>query len=173
MRISGNGFLLPIILIPYALVFLAESFAWRLTIRHTPRPGVGKLYLIRMATDAILYSIPGGVAVAEPMRPVLLQRQCGIDLTEGIGSCIITKINIAVAQALFIFLGFILVMVFYPGVSLQLGIEGGPAGYSWSALSWSCHRIVDPAIQRTALVTTHSSPFPHPPGPVAEAHREI
>ncbi len=128
-RISGSGFLLPIVLIPYALVFLAESFAWRLTIRHTPRPGVGKLYLIRMATDAILYSIPGGVAVAEPMRPVLLQRQCGINLTEGIGSCIITKINIAVAQALFVFLGFILVMVFYPGVSHQLGVEGGPAGY--------------------------------------------
>jgi uncharacterized membrane protein YbhN (UPF0104 family) len=82
-----------------------------------------------MATDALLYSIPGGVAVAEPMRPVLLQRQCGVDLTEGIGSCIITKINIAVAQALFIFLGFILVMVFYPGVSLELGVEGGPAGY--------------------------------------------
>ena len=129
VRISGSGFALPLVLLPYGLVFLAESLAWRLTIRRTPGPGTGKLYLIGMATDTLLYSIPGGVAVAEPMRPVLLQRQCGIELTEGIGSCIITKINIAVAQALFVFLGFVLVMAFDPGVSAQLGVDGGPAGY--------------------------------------------
>jgi uncharacterized membrane protein YbhN (UPF0104 family) len=138
VRISGSGFALPLILLPYGLVFLAESFAWRLTIRHTPAPRVGKLYLIRMATDALLYSIPGGVAVAEPMRPVLLQRQCGIDMTEGIGSCIITKINIAVAQALFVFLGFMLVMAFYPGVSLQFGVDGGPAGYLAAGCALLC-----------------------------------
>jgi len=134
VRIGGSGFALSLILLPYGLVLLAESFAWRLTIRRAPGPGPGRLYLIRMATDAILYSIPGGVAVAEPMRPALLQRQCGIDLTEGIGSCIITKINIAVAQALFVFLGFVLVMASYPGVALQLGVGGGPAGYSLAGL---------------------------------------
>ncbi len=129
VRISGSGFVLPLILLPYGLIFLAETFAWRLTIRGSPGPNPGRLYLIRMATDAILYTIPGGVALAEPMRPVLLQRQCGIELTEGIGSSIITKINIAVAQVLFVFLGFILVMAFYPGVSLHFGMDGGPAGY--------------------------------------------
>ncbi len=129
LRISGSGFALTLILLPYALIFLAETLDWRLTIRQTPGPGTGKLYLIRVATDALLYSIPGGVALAEPMRPVLLQKLCRIELTEGIGSSIITKINIAVAQALFIFTGLVLVMVFYPGVSLQLGVAEGPAGY--------------------------------------------
>jgi len=135
LRISEGGFALLLILLPYGLVFLTESLAWQFTIGGTPRPGLGKLYLIRMATDALFYSIPGGVAVAEPMRPVLLQKQCGIDLTEGIGSCIITKINIAVAQVVYILLGFILVTVFYPGVTLQLGIGNGITGYLSVGLS--------------------------------------
>ena len=126
-RISESGFLLLFVLLPYGLIILAESIAWRLTIRRKPGPEPGRLCLIRVATDAILYSVPGGVALAEPMRPVLLQKQCGIEMTEGIGSCIITKINIAVAQVLFIVVGFILVILFYPGVSIQLGIEGSLA----------------------------------------------
>ena len=138
LRISGSGFAVVLVFLPYALVFLTESLAWRLTIRHNPRPGVGRLYLIRMATDALLYSIPGGVAVAEPMRPVLLQRQCGVELTEGIGSCIITKINIAVAQAFYVLAGFILVTVLYPGVTLELGVGEGFAGYLSVGVSLLC-----------------------------------
>ena len=138
LRISGSGLALLLILLPYGLVFVTESLAWRLSIRHNPRPGLGKLYLIRMATDALLYSIPGGVAVAEPMRPVLLQRQCGVELTEGIGSCIITKINIAVAQAFFVLIGFILVTVLYPGVTLQLGVGEGLTGYLSVGLCLLC-----------------------------------
>jgi uncharacterized membrane protein YbhN (UPF0104 family) len=135
LRIRGSGFAVVLVVLPYAFVFLTESVAWRLTIRYNPRPGLGKLVLIRMATDALLYSIPGGVAVAEPMRPVLLQRQCGVELTEGIGSCIITKINIAVAQAFYVFVGFVLVTVFYPSVTLQLGVGEGITGYLAVGLS--------------------------------------
>lgn len=138
LRISEGGFPLLLILVPYGLVFLSESRAWQLTIRSNPRPGLGRLYLMRMATDALLYTIPGGVAVAEPMRPVMLQRQCGIGLTEGIGSCIITKINIAVAQVFYILIGFILVTVFYPGVILQLGVGEGLAGNLAVGLSLLC-----------------------------------
>src|SRR5512137_2192133 len=67
-RIRAGGPALLVILLPYGLVFLMESLAWQFTIGGPVRPGVGKLYLIRVATDALMYSIPGGVAVAEPMR---------------------------------------------------------------------------------------------------------
>lgn len=138
LRISGGGFGLLLILLPYGFVFLAESLAWQFTIRGVPRPAVGKLYRIRMATDALFYSIPGGVAVAEATRPVLLHRKCGIELTEGIGSCIITKINIAIAQVVFIFLGFILMAAFYPGVALQFGVGNGITGYLIVGLCLLC-----------------------------------
>ncbi len=128
-RISESRFALLLVLVPYSLVFLVESVAWRLAIRRRPAPGTGSLYLIRVATDAIFYSVPGGVAVAEALRPVLLRRRCGVDLTEAMGSCIITKITIAVAQVLFLLAGFILVMVFYPGIGLKLGIESGVGAY--------------------------------------------
>ena len=137
-RIRGIGPAAFAILLPYAFVFLVESFAWRLAIRKNPPPGVGMLFLIRVATDALLYSIPGGVAVGEPMRPVLLKRECGLDITEGIGSCIITKINIAVAQSVFILIGFSLVIALYPGVAAQLGPGGGAKGFAVIALSLLC-----------------------------------
>jgi uncharacterized protein (TIRG00374 family) len=137
-RISEGGFPLLFVLLPYGLIILAESIAWRLTIRRKPGPEPGRLCLIRMATDAILYSVPGGVALAEPMRPVLLQKACGIELTEGIGSCIITKINIAVAQVLFIVVGFILVALFYPGVGVRLGMKGSVAGYVLGSSAMFC-----------------------------------
>jgi hypothetical protein len=134
-RIRAGGLALLVILLPYGFIFLMESLAWQFTIGGPVRPGLGKLYLIRVATDALMYSIPGGVAVAEPMRPLLLQKKCGIGLTEGIGSCIITKINIAVAQFAYILLGFILVATFYPGVTLRLGVGNGFGGYLLVALS--------------------------------------
>ncbi len=127
-QIGRSGWILLLGVLPYAFVFLAESLAWQQTLAGDPTPGLGKLYLIRMATDALLYSIPGGVAVAEPMRPVLLQKHCGIGLAEGIGSCIITKITIAIAQVVFILLGFVLVMASYPGVMTLLGVGEGPVG---------------------------------------------
>jgi uncharacterized protein (TIRG00374 family) len=85
-----------------------------------------------------MYSIPGGVAVAEPMRPVLLKRECGVDMTEGIGSCIITKINIAVAQSVYILIGFSLVVLLYPHVAAQLGPGEGLRGLGLVALSLLC-----------------------------------
>lgn len=137
-RIGGIGPAAFVILLPYGLVFLVESFAWRLTIRSDPPPGVGPVFLVRVATDALSYSIPGGVAVAEPMRPVLLKRECDVNMTEGIGSCIITKINIAVAQAVFILIGFSLVIGLYPGVAAQFGPGEGLKGFAVIALSLIC-----------------------------------
>ena len=137
-RISGMGPAALLILLPYGFVFLVESLAWRLTIRKDPPPGVGLLLLVRVATDALLYSVPGGVAVAEPIRPVLLKRECGLDMTEGIGSCVITKINIAVAQAVFILIGFSLVILLYPGVAAQFGPGEGVKGLAVIALSLLC-----------------------------------
>jgi len=127
-RVRGIGPLAFLLLLPYGFVFLSESFAWRLTIRMDPPPRTGRLFLIRTATDALLYSIPGGVAVGEPMRPLLLKRECGVDITEGIGSSIIMKINIAVAQAVFILIGFSLVVLLYPDVAEHIGPGKGIRG---------------------------------------------
>jgi len=137
-RIRGIGPAAILLVLPYGLVFLAETFAWRLTIRSEPPPKVLPMYLVRVATDALLYSIPGGVAVAEPLRPVLLKRECGLDVTEGIGSCIITKINIAVAQAVYILIGFSLVVLLYPGVATQFGLGEGIEGFGVIAFSLLC-----------------------------------
>ena len=135
-RLEGMGLFAFVILLPYGFVFLAESYAWRFTIRTAPHPGIARLFRVRVATDALLYSIPGGVAVAEPLRPVLLRRECGVDMTEGIGSCIITKINIALAQSVYVLIGFSLVVIFYPGVTSQFGPGDGVKGFTLVAVAF-------------------------------------
>jgi len=127
-RIGGMGLAALLVPLPYAIVFWADTMAWRCTIRSSPPPRMRSVFGVRVATDALLNSIPGGVAVAEPMRPVLLRRQCGVDLTEGIGSCIITKITIALAQTAFILIGCVLVVGLSPGVAAQLGLAEGGRG---------------------------------------------
>jgi uncharacterized protein (TIRG00374 family) len=135
-RLHGIGPFAFVILLPYGLVFLAESYAWRFTIRTDRPPAIARLFRVRVATDALLYSIPGGVAIAEPLRPILLRRECGVDMTEGIGSCIITKINIALAQSVYILIGFSLVVLFYPDVASQVGPGDGPRGFMLVAVSF-------------------------------------
>lgn len=135
-RLRGIGPFAFLILLPFGLVFLAESYAWRFTMRAARLPGIARIFLVRVATDALLYSIPGGVAIAEPLRPVLLRRECGVDLTEGIGSCIITKINIALAQAVYILIGFSLVVIFYPGLASQFGPGDGIRGFILAAVAF-------------------------------------
>jgi len=132
-RIGGIGLAALLVPLPYAIVFWADTMAWRCTIRSLPAPRVGGMFLVRVATDALLNSIPGGVAVAEPMRPVLLRRRCGVELTEGIGSCIITKITIALGQTAYILVGCILLVWTSPGVASSLGIAGGPRGIAMLA----------------------------------------
>ncbi|HUI11398.1 MAG TPA: lysylphosphatidylglycerol synthase domain-containing protein [Bacteroidota bacterium] len=132
-RIGAMGLAALLVPLPYALVFWADTMAWRCTIRSRPAPEVGGVFRVRVATDAILNSIPGGVAVAEPLRPVLLRRECGVDLTEGIGSCIITKITIAIAQSAFILVGCVLLLRTTPGVAAALGLAGGTRGVAMLA----------------------------------------
>ena len=133
-RIGGMGVAALLVPLPYAIVFWADTMAWRRTIRGVPPPRAWGVFGVRVATDALLNSIPGGVAVAEPMRPVLLRRQCGVDLTEGIGSCIITKITIALAQAAFILIGTVLLLWTSPGVATGLGLAEGPRGIAIPAI---------------------------------------
>jgi len=133
-RIGGMGLAALLVPLPYAMVFWADTMAWRCTIRSVPPPRTWGVFGVRVATDAILNSIPGGVAVAEPMRPVLLRRRCGVELAEGIGSCIITKITIALGQAAFILIGCVLLLWTSPGVAGGIGLPEGPRGFVLPAL---------------------------------------
>lgn len=99
---------------PAAFVILFESAGWYFSLKiKKEKLHFTKLYLLRTAIDSIHYSVPGGFAAAELLRPLLLKRNMGIEINRGIASGIVTKLSIAIAQLLFIITGIAFMLIFY------------------------------------------------------------
>jgi hypothetical protein len=95
------------------LITLFETLGWHLTLRTgKTKINFARLYLLRTAIDSVQYSIPFGFAAAELFRPLLLQKNFGIEVTRGVASGIVTKLNIAIAQLLFIITGTAVMLIF-------------------------------------------------------------
>jgi len=93
---------------------LFETFGWYLTLRaKNEKINFPQLYLLRTAIDSVQNSVPGGFAAAELLRPILLKRNFGLAINKGVASGIITKLNIAIAQVLFIVTGVAVMLIFY------------------------------------------------------------
>jgi len=119
-----------IIILPISFATLCDTFGWWLCLpEQKKRISLHELFLIRVATDALSNSLPAGVAVAEPMRPALLRKQFGIRLTDGIAASIIVKVNIAVAQGIYILFGLLLVFMSYYETIQDHGILDGTRSY--------------------------------------------
>jgi hypothetical protein len=102
--IASIGLMLLLVLVPGTLMTLADTVGLSALVTGLPR----RLWLsydlisIRLGGDALCNSLPGGVAVGETVRSVLLQRCCGADLPRGIAVSVIAKATMALAQAIFI-----------------------------------------------------------------------
>jgi uncharacterized membrane protein YbhN (UPF0104 family) len=125
-RIQEIGPAAVFILLPWAGSTAAESIGWSLCIPGKERliPG-RKLFILRVATEALTNTLPMGAAAADTARPILLNRRFGLDFPRAITSCFVTKVNIAAAQAGFIFLGLLFSIIYYPIIFQRSGIPGG------------------------------------------------
>jgi hypothetical protein len=112
--ISGLDFTLILIILPIIFITLFETFGWYLTLNtKNEKINFTQLYLLRTAIDSVQNSIPGGFAAAELLRPVMLKRNFGMPMNRAVASGIITKLNIAIAQVLFIITGIAVMLIFY------------------------------------------------------------
>ncbi|MGE5846751.1 MAG: lysylphosphatidylglycerol synthase transmembrane domain-containing protein [Ignavibacteria bacterium] len=112
--ISDIDFTLLLIIIPVIFITLFETFGWYLTLNtKNEKINFTQLYLLRTAIDSVQNSIPGGFAAAELLRPVMLRRNFGMPMNRAVASGIITKLNIAIAQVLFIITGIAVMLIFY------------------------------------------------------------
>jgi len=114
------------ILLPWAAAIAAETIGWSQCIpkKHHGIPPV-KLFVLRVATESLTNTLPAGAAAAETARPILLKRRFGLDLTEAVTSCFVTKVNIAAAQAGFIMVGLLFCLIYCPAIFQETGIPGG------------------------------------------------
>lgn len=96
----------PLVLIPYAIIALFDSYGWACTFSAESRRRVSlwRLYLVRMAGEAVNSVTPTAAVGGEPVKALLL-RQAGVPAAEAVASLVITKTALTVTQALFVVVG--------------------------------------------------------------------
>jgi hypothetical protein len=105
-QVSSLGFAVLLIVVPYFMISLSDTLGWLICFsKKMLQRSAGKLFAIRVATEALQTSLPGGAVYAELVRPHLLKKHLQLEYSESISANIITKINILVAQVIFLICG--------------------------------------------------------------------
>lgn len=115
----------PLIGLPYVVVMVCDTLGWRATFEHAGRVRIPTLWRMRVATDAVMNSLPGGAALGEALKVVLLKRSFAIAVPEGVANVAISKLALAVTQAVFLVVGVLLAASDLANHSFELiGREG-------------------------------------------------
>jgi uncharacterized membrane protein YbhN (UPF0104 family) len=98
------------------------------------------LWRVRTAVDAVAGSVPGGVAVGESLRVLLLEREFGLPFAEGVSNAVVSRLVMAAGQGVFVVCG--IAMAGFPAgppSTRSAGLAGGglvglAAGLAFSGL---------------------------------------
>jgi hypothetical protein len=83
--IRHAGVVTVLIVLPYPMAMAIDTYTGRLLLGTMgTRPGLRPLYAIRLASEAVLLSLPIGTAFAESLSMFLLYRVCKVAPTRGI-----------------------------------------------------------------------------------------
>jgi len=99
-RVGGAGVL---ILLPQLCSLFIESVGWRWAFAGMGRslPLFG-LFRARLATEALAQTLPMGVVFCESMKPVLLARTCGAELSTSLAGMAARKWLLVGSQSLYV-----------------------------------------------------------------------
>jgi len=111
-KLNSLGLSLLIILLPYFFIILSDTFGWKYSFgKIKSQIASAKLFLLRLATETLQTSLPGGAVYAEIVRPILLKKHFRLGYCNSISANIITKLNVMIAQLLFFILGICLITI--------------------------------------------------------------
>lgn len=147
-EIGKLGFNFAWILVPSVVSYVLDALGWRYTLgRHADKIRFDRLFMTRMAGEAVNYTAPGLYLGGEPMKAYLLSRH-NIPLVDGLASVVTAKTTMTLAQVLFIVIGLVLSGVLLSGSAdlLLMGLVG------LGALSFGVGLFV--VIQRRGLFTS-------------------
>ena len=103
------------ILAPFLLVYLLDTYGWSLTLGlWAKRVGFVRLFMVRMAGEAINATTPTAMLGGEPMKAYLLTRY-EVPMVEGLASVVTAKTIMTLAQILYM----------VSGLSATLWLVGG------------------------------------------------
>ena len=100
------GWSAPLILLPYALVYLLDTGGWRLCLRRTLPKSIsfGTLFRIRWAGESLNNVVPSAYLGGEAVKVYLLHKR-GLPVVDGASSVIIGKTAQVLAEVIFIAIG--------------------------------------------------------------------
>ncbi len=106
-RLIGSiGFSSLLIPLPFLLLHLIETAAWQKLFPPGLRPtSFFKLFKIQVVSETISMTLPAGVAVGEPLRPLLCRRFLGIPLPDGFASVAVRKLLLGMTQGIYTLIG--------------------------------------------------------------------
>jgi hypothetical protein len=124
-RVGAAGLL---IVLPQFLALFSEAVGWRLAFEGMgSRLTLFGLFRVRLATEALAQTLPVGVVFCESMKPPLLARACGADLSTSLAGMAARKWLLVASQSVYV-LGFaLLAWPVLGGISQGiLGVSGLP-----------------------------------------------
>lgn len=100
------GWWSPLILVPYLVIGVFDTVAWRITLPAAARPHIPfhVLYFVRMAGEAVNSVTPTAAVGGEPLKAYML-RPYGVSGGDGMASVVIAKTALTAAQSLFTAIG--------------------------------------------------------------------
>ncbi len=117
-NVQKLGWLAPVILLPYLVVYLLDTWGWYLAFgKYAPvKPRFWTLFRVRWAGEAVNNVIPSGYVGGEAVKAYLLHKRGVAGLTCGT-SVVASKTCQVIAQVAFIGLGALLGMIMLPADS--------------------------------------------------------
>jgi hypothetical protein len=105
-KVGGGIWLVPL---PFALAQMTETYAWQAAFKAFGH-GVsyGPLLRVRLACESIAQTVPGGMLIAETLKPALLMSQCGLAPSEAVCGTAARKLLLLVSQCGYFALGVLL-----------------------------------------------------------------
>lgn len=105
-QLRALGWRAPLILVPFMLVNVLDTFGWRRTLppADARRVPFWSLYLTRMGGEAVNSLTPMGAVGGEPVKAHLL-RGLGVGGSDAVASVVIARTALTVAQVIFILIG--------------------------------------------------------------------
>lgn len=138
------GWLAPVALVPYLVVYVVDCAGWRLCLPAGLRVPFFTLFRIRWAGESVNNVLPSAYVGGEAVKVHLLRKR-GVPAASGASSAVVSKSAQSVAQLFFILLAALALLrlgVNQPGLRLAMALVLGGGAVALAVIFWIQRRGV-------------------------------
>jgi len=102
--LAGLGMYAPLLLVPYFVVYIVDTWAWRRAFGRETGVGFVRMFRIRWCGEAVNNLVPTAYVGGEAVKVLMLKR-AGVAASESTAAALISKTAQTIGQVLFLVLG--------------------------------------------------------------------